>query len=279
LDLHSDPSDLARRLDPRVPGVQLVRAVAGERSAFAAGVRRFAPGFVVPPNHRPGARLAFQVSGTHWGRFDRFERETRVGQTAYRPPDTVASGRFCDAGSVDFVLDFPADIRGLSPDPSVHPGLHPLMPDALCELLENDASTGLSIDCVGSQATDILRCARVVHEGRPPWLPRVVECLRAQPLVAPSLSELADVADVHPAHLSRTFQRVVGCSPGQYHRRVRLAEAARRLADGDTLLPDIAAELGFADQSHFGRHFKRVYRISPARYRSRFRRAQRAVGR
>jgi AraC-like DNA-binding protein len=38
------------------------------------------------------------------------------------------------------------------------------------------------------------------------------------------------------------------------------------LARGD-LPVDVAASLGFADQSHLGRWFQRAYRITPAHYR------------
>ncbi|WP_317474107.1 helix-turn-helix domain-containing protein, partial [Cronobacter sakazakii] len=44
------------------------------------------------------------------------------------------------------------------------------------------------------------------------------------------------------------------------------ARARAMLARGMTPV-DVAAALGFADQSHLGRWFQRAYRLSPAHYR------------
>ncbi|WP_150221682.1 helix-turn-helix domain-containing protein, partial [Enterobacter bugandensis] len=48
--------------------------------------------------------------------------------------------------------------------------------------------------------------------------------------------------------------------------QLRLAKARQMLACGE-LPVDVAAVVGFADQSHLGRWFQRAYRISPAHYR------------
>ncbi|MEK6291998.1 MAG: helix-turn-helix domain-containing protein, partial [Paraburkholderia tropica] len=46
----------------------------------------------------------------------------------------------------------------------------------------------------------------------------------------------------------------------------RLRAARRLLAAGRTPA-QVAAEVGFADQSHLGRWFRRAYRMTPAAYR------------
>ena len=48
--------------------------------------------------------------------------------------------------------------------------------------------------------------------------------------------------------------------------RVRLHEAADRMADGERDWPRLAVELGFFDQAHFIKAFKAVVGRSPADY-------------
>jgi AraC family transcriptional regulator len=97
----------------------------------------------------------------------------------------------------------------------------------------------------------------------PAWLRRCMEQLVddcRQPL---RLGDLAASAGVHPVSLSRAFRRRYGLSPGQLQRRALLNQAARRLRQGQPIA-DVAAQLGFADQSHFTRLFRAEYGCTPA---------------
>ncbi len=97
----------------------------------------------------------------------------------------------------------------------------------------------------------------------PAWLRRCMEQLVddcEQPI---RLAELAVAAGVHPVSLSRAFRRHYGLSPGQLQRRALLNRAAGRLRAGQAIA-DVAAQLGFADQSHFTRLFRAEYRCTPA---------------
>lgn len=67
--------------------------------------------------------------------------------------------------------------------------------------------------------------------------------------------------------LQRLFGEYVGVSPKWVIQRYRLHEAAARLAaGGDNDWPDIALELGYADQAHFIRDFRKLVGRSPADY-------------
>jgi AraC family transcriptional activator of pobA len=46
-----------------------------------------------------------------------------------------------------------------------------------------------------------------------------------------------------------------------------MAQAARALQRNDTLIKQVAFELGFADPFHFSRAFKKVFGLSPAAFR------------
>ncbi len=72
---------------------------------------------------------------------------------------------------------------------------------------------------------------------------------------------------IRPRTLQRLFQRYVGVSPKWVLRRYRLHEAAARLAEGtDTSWAEVAADLGYFDQSHFIRDFTREIGMTPVAY-------------
>ena len=79
------------------------------------------------------------------------------------------------------------------------------------------------------------------------------------------LEELARIAGVDRFRLTRQFTNAFGLSPHAYLVRLRLRAARRLLATG-AAASDVAAAVGFADQSHLGRWFQRAYRMTPAAY-------------
>lgn len=126
-----------------------------------------------------------------------------------------------------------------------------------------DDTAGLSV----LTATLGVVCAALQLEqrvvGRPPWLASVVSLMEADLAHTPSLDRLANVAGVHPSHLSRTFRSVHGESIGAYLRRRRLERADAELADASRSLADLAIQAGFFDQAHFTRAYTRHFGITP----------------
>ena len=82
------------------------------------------------------------------------------------------------------------------------------------------------------------------------------------------LDDLAQVTGVDRFRLSRAFKAAFGMAPHAYLIQLRLTRARLLLARGE-LPVNVAATLGFADQSHLGRWFQRAYRMTPADYRRR----------
>jgi len=81
------------------------------------------------------------------------------------------------------------------------------------------------------------------------------------------LEDAADQAGISPFHFLRLFSEVLGVTPHQYLVRSRLRHAARRLADDDSAITDIAYDVGFGDLSNFVRTFHRAAGASPLRFR------------
>jgi AraC-like DNA-binding protein len=89
-----------------------------------------------------------------------------------------------------------------------------------------------------------------------------------------TLDDLADHARTDKFHLCREFSRVLGLPPYAFLTRARIARACILLRGG---VPpsDVAARVGFCDQSQMHRHFVRVVGCTPGTYAGR-RKASRA---
>ena len=81
------------------------------------------------------------------------------------------------------------------------------------------------------------------------------------------LEDAAAQAGISPFHFLRLFSDVLGVTPHQYLLRSRLRHAARRLADDDSPITDIAYDVGFSDLSNFVRTFRRAAGASPLKFR------------
>ena len=101
--------------------------------------------------------------------------------------------------------------------------------------------------------------------------PRIDEIgeLHAAMLRDPGITRVEHLC-AHTGYSKRTLQRLfreyVGVTPKWVLDRIRLHEAAERMADGEADWPRLALDLGFFDQAHFIKAFKAVVGRSPAAY-------------
>jgi AraC-like DNA-binding protein len=81
------------------------------------------------------------------------------------------------------------------------------------------------------------------------------------------VEELSRVLFVDPSTLYRKLKPLIGLSPSQYLRALRLARAKRLLSTTDRTIYDIALDCGFNELSYFSRVFKKEAGQSPTAYR------------
>jgi AraC-like DNA-binding protein len=80
-----------------------------------------------------------------------------------------------------------------------------------------------------------------------------------------SLAEAAQILHAHPTHLVRAFRDAFGLPPHAYLTGRRVERARALLLQGQRPA-EVAAAVGFYDQSHLTRYFKRYLGTAPAAY-------------
>jgi AraC family transcriptional regulator len=123
---------------------------------------------------------------------------------------------------------------------------------------------GLVLEMLGEAAGRTMSSS---EKGFPRWLKETRDLLHETIGESPSLADLAKIAGVHPAHLSRVFRQKFGCTVGEYCRRLQFEYACQQIVATDKRLSQIASEAGFSDQSHLNRTFKNILNVTPFRYR------------
>lgn len=92
--------------------------------------------------------------------------------------------------------------------------------------------------------------------------------------VATSLDEALDLealargACLSPLHFHRVFRGLVGETPLELHRRLRLERAAHRLRETDEPVVSLAFEAGYETHESFTRAFGAAFALSPTAFRA-----------
>lgn len=252
-------------------------AVAGftlTETAYGSNVR-------LPQHSHQAAYFCFVLQGAFTEHYQRQRRACNASTLIFHPPDEAHSDHF-HSRTRCFNLEI-APV-GMSAG-RLHPGIEPtrfrngLLRALVTRLYSefrnlDDLSPlvveGLMLELIGEASRQSSRSSRS-SRADPRWLEQTRDILRQQFRQSLTLSEIAQLVDVHHTHLAREFRRHYRCTVGEYVRRLRVEFACRKLSTSDTPLSEIALAAGFVDQSHFSRTFKIQTGLSPARYRAAFR--------
>lgn len=80
-----------------------------------------------------------------------------------------------------------------------------------------------------------------------------------------NLEYLSERICLNKYHLIRKFKKQVGLTPHKFLIQNRIRKSQRLLRSG-WKVADVAAEMGFYDQSHFIKSFQRIVRVTPKEY-------------
>jgi AraC family transcriptional regulator len=131
------------------------------------------------------------------------------------------------------------------------------------EMLCGDRFSDASIEMLLLDLTEEYRD----NESRPQWLCRAIELLHDRWNDDLSVIEIAAATGVHPKTVSKHFSRHIGCTLGEYRRRLKVERSLSLIRGSNRPLTEIAQTCGFFDQSHFISVFKGLTGMRPSQFR------------
>jgi len=248
-----------------------------EVAGFSLSERAYSSGTVLSPHCHAQAYLSFVLAGDYVEKYVRRASTCAQGEMHFLPPGELHQNEFMTGVRAllvkiePVILDRLGDHATVLSEPGEVTGLACswLANRMLREFTAADDVAPLAME--GILLEILAESARAIGENggsnAPGWLRRVREALEDSYLEAPSLSELAALAGVHPVHLSREFRKHYQSTIGEYIRKRRIEHASHLLTNTATALSEIAMLCGFSDQSHFCAMFKVHTGLTPAKFR------------
>ena len=261
--------DIARR-------VPQTRDIGGLRISLST----YGPRVRIPVHAHTVPLFSVVLQGGFLERVGRAERACGAGTVLFHPKDLPHSQQFGERRSQclgvslghEWIARYP-HLRAI--DAAFPLDLHGRRVTRLASTLYHefragDESSGIALEgltlAILAQLTNPSGARAVPRPAS--WAPRVREHLQERYQQPVRLAELAELAGVHPVHLSRGFRRHFGCTITEYVRQLRIDHASRALVGGGESLTTIALDTGFADQGHFSRWFKEATGMTPGAYRA-----------
>lgn len=259
-------------------GAPWVRTV--EVGPFRVSGAEFPPGFAIPSHYHALACVSLILEGRFVEKFPGRTCECPPGSVLVKPPEERHVDRWGEATARHLVVEAdPAEEERLGECAELltevrhvrDPGAMGLALRVLRELEGEDPARDLAVEALVLQL--LVRIARgpadpgAAGQAPPAWLLEVRDLLHDRFRERLTLTELAEVAGVHPSHLSRTFSEHFELGVSAYLRRLRLEAARRELAETEDPISRVAVRNGFSDQSHLTRLLKEATGLTPARYR------------
>ena len=249
-----------------------------EMSGFVL-TQTFRPsGLVLPPHFHEHANIALTVEGSFTETVGTEPYEVNPSSVIFRPAGEKHSNRYGKSAARCLIIEVRpqrlAAIRQITQilDRASCVEAGPVSDLALKIFQEfqlPDAVAPLSIEALTLEMlVQATRLDSRRDRNPPQWLRRAREVIHEQYSESLSLSSVAELVGVHPAHLAKMFRKHYGCTLGSYVRRLRLEHAAQLLAQSEKTLGTIALIAGFYDQSHFTKLFKLRFGATPADFRT-----------
>jgi AraC family transcriptional regulator len=257
-------------------GGQATRKVSCRSFIFTDVV--YPPGFALPWHAHERASIQFILEGSNSESLGIGERHCKRFDMTYKPAGERHRNNYGLAGARCLIIEMPQTwldgLRDIAPIPDVPKfvgagALAGVAARIEREVMVADPFTplvldGLMLELLASAA----RARHAVPVNVPRWLERARELLHARFNCEIELNAIAAEVGVHPVHVASVFRRVYGYTPGEYVRRLRIAEARQQLLESDRPICQISVDCGFYDQSHLTKTFKRYTGLTPQQYRA-----------
>lgn len=102
-------------------------------------------------------------------------------------------------------------------------------------------------------------------------LDRAVSYIREHFRRGVTVTELAEIVHLSPRQMHRKFVETFGSSPQAFIMKLRIQAACESLQHEGSQISEVAAAVGFCDQSSFTQQFHKHMGLTPLRYQQQFR--------
>ena len=253
----------------------LLRAV--RAGPLAVTLKRYRHDFEQAPHQHEHGTIDLVVSGSGRGTYRRKDMLSSAACVEYFAPGAEHSFKCGTRGICTMHVVVPGplarreDGTGRALDLELDPSRCLNLAAALLrEVTRSAGPDGLAVESLAFELLAEASRWPAGARGKPAWIDGVVSRLTDERGAPVALGELAAGAGVHPCHLAREFRRVMGVSVGTFSRRLRAAEASRRVAAGEEPLSRIAHACGYVDQAHLCHHLKSHAGLTPGAMRKLF---------
>ena len=246
-----------------------------EVHGFVLQEARYQPGYGGGVHQHATAYLGYVVDGDFTESAPRGRSRYAGGSLHFHPAGDPHSGVVGEHGARSFNIMPARPLAGRLDDAAARWG-HGEWPVHVASLagrchrgfLARDSASDLECEAAALELlAAVLRFLTPRETGMPSWLLAARDYLHASPGRPITLSELSQIAGVHPVHLVRVFRRKLGVTPAEYARQLRLEVACRALAETDLPIVDVALDAGFSSQAHMTSAFRAQLGSTPAAYR------------
>ncbi len=98
---------------------------------------------------------------------------------------------------------------------------------------------------------------------QPVWIDRLKNLLQDNWNETLTLDYMSMEIGVHPVTISKYFRKYVGCTIGQYRRKIRIERSLSIIKSTKMSLSEVAHYCNYSDQSHFIREFRKHIGLKP----------------
>lgn len=237
----------------------------------------YSPFQVLRPHAHELATISLVRRGSFVEILRKRSQQCRRFSLVVEPPGEVHSDQFGPEGAVCFHLTFnPQRIEAIRPLSKILDDARHIRAASLAILtarIEQEVHLMDEASLLAIQSLVFELLAQTVRFGSkdsstvpPLWLSRAKDFIHANFAADLRLQTIADCAGVHPCHLAKSFRKYYHLCVGDYLRQIRLDKAILLMSASRRSLAEIAASVGFYDQSHFTNAFRDRTGTTPAKF-------------